>query len=326
MTNHSIKIGPVYSALSSQELFSKILPLFNISAPISCQFWRNGINDSYKVITKNGKYLLRIYRKGWRKKTDIEFELSILNHLHHKGVNVASPLSTMSGAQIIPISAAEGERFAIITSFAEGDIISCDIKSNAELFGKSVANIHAHSENFNPQHDRYKLDLAHLIDEPLRRIKPYLKDRASDWKFLNNYASTLKANILSKPPKLLDIGFCHGDFHSGNAHEFNGEITFFDFDCCGIGYRAYDLAVFKWSAIRANKEEKRWSPFIKAYRQVRSISEHDLALIDSFVAIRHIWFMGLHVDVVITEGILSDKYFTTNLKFLKSLSDSKKLI
>jgi thiamine kinase-like enzyme len=40
----------------------------------------------------------------------------------------------------------------------------------------------------------------------------------------------------------LEIGFCHGDFHGGNACQKDGSFTFYDFDCCGWGYRAYDLA------------------------------------------------------------------------------------
>ena len=45
----------------------------------------------------------------------------------------------------------------------------------------------------------------------------------------------------------LEIGFCHGDFHGWNACEKDGSFTFYDFDCCGWGYRAYDLAVFPWA-------------------------------------------------------------------------------
>ena len=103
-----------------------------------------------------------------------------------------------------------------------------------------------------------------MIEEPLKRIKPYLKDRESDWKFLSSYASILTNNISSIQSELLDIGLCHGDFHNGNAHVLNGELTFFDFDCCGIGFRAYDLAVYKLSARLVKKEEQSWLPFIKA--------------------------------------------------------------
>ncbi len=255
MSNPSVNIGAMYSSLCSQELLSKIVPMFNIPTPISCEFLCQGLNDSYKVITESDSYLLRIYRKGWRTKSDIEFELSILNHLHLERVNVAYPLVTVTGEKIVPIATPEGERFAIMTSFAEGQPLSFDDTSDISLYGKNVAKIHKHSDNFRSQHDRFKVDLIHLIEEPLKRIKPYLKDRESDWLFLKSYASTLAKNIENSQSELLDFGFCHGDFHGGNAHKSNDDFTFFDFDCCGIGFRAYDLAVFKWSARLAKKEE-----------------------------------------------------------------------
>ena len=126
MENPTTEISAMYSSLCSKELLAKIVPMFNLSAPVSCDFLCQGLNDSYKVITENGSYLLRVYRKGWRTKSAIEFELNALNHLHKKGVNVAYPLLTANGEQIVPISSPEGERFAIMTSFAEGDIQPVD--------------------------------------------------------------------------------------------------------------------------------------------------------------------------------------------------------
>ena len=325
MNNPSITIGAMYSSLCTQELLSKIVPMFNIPSPIACEFLCQGLNDSYKVTTESDSYLLRIYRKEWRTKSDIEFELSILNHLHREKINVAYPLVAVTGEQIVSVTSPEGERFAIMTSFAEGQPLLFNDSYDAELYGKSVAKIHKHSGNISTQHERFKIDLIHLIEEPLKRIKPYLKHRESDWLFLKSYASTLSKNIANSQSELLDFGFCHGDFHGGNAHKSNGELTFFDFDCCGIGFRAYDLAVYKWSARLAKKEEERWVPFIKAYREVREISEHDLALVDDYVSIRHIWLMGLHTDIALAKGWLTEKYFTHQLKFLKDACDERQI-
>ena len=46
------------------------------------------------------------------------------------------------------------------------------------------------------------------------------------------------------PISALQPGFCHGDASGGNAHISGRTITFFDFDCCGCGFRAYDVAVY----------------------------------------------------------------------------------
>jgi Ser/Thr protein kinase RdoA (MazF antagonist) len=45
----------------------------------------------------------------------------------------------------------------------------------------------------------------------------------------------------------LEVGSCHGDLHGWNAHiDQNMALTVYDFDCCGVGWRAYDIAVFRW--------------------------------------------------------------------------------
>jgi len=324
MNNRSINIGAVYSSLCSEELLAKVVPLFDIPVPIACEFFCQGLNDSYKVTTESESYLLRVYRKDWRTKSAIEFELAALHHLYQQGVDVAYPLVAVTGEKIIPIACPEGERFAIMTSYAEGQPLSFDEPSDAALYGKSVASIHKYSEHFSTEHERFELDLTHLIDEPLQRIKPYLQEREADWLFLKDYATTLAQRIVHNQSESVDIGFCHGDFHGGNAHQAKGVLTFFDFDCCAIGVRAYDLAVYKWSARLANKEQERWLPFIKAYREVRDISEQDLALVDDYVSIRQIWLMGVHIDIAIGKGWLSEQYFTQQLTFLKEASAERK--
>ena len=70
-------------------------------------------------------------------------------------------------------------------------------------------------------------------------------------------------------------GFCHGDFHAANAHLTEGNtVTFFDFDCCGFGYRAYDIAIFKWDSrlMGKEKETERWEAFLRGYMGLRDLS------------------------------------------------------
>ena len=86
-----------------------------------------------------------------------------------------------------------------------------------------------------------------------------------------------------------DIGFCHGDCLGHNVHKNNGIFTYYDFDCCGVGLRVFDLATFKWGVVSNKNAEKLWDTFLNACRADRQITEADLNLIDTFVAIRHIW-------------------------------------
>ena len=49
MQNDKIYISPIYSTLSNQDLFEKILPMYQIESPLSCDVLYEGANDSYKI-------------------------------------------------------------------------------------------------------------------------------------------------------------------------------------------------------------------------------------------------------------------------------------
>ena len=98
---------------------------------------------------------------------------------------------------------------------------------------------------------RFHIDLKHLVDAPLSNIEPHLKYRPQDFEYLKNFGAQMKHRIdslLSTEPGV--YGFCHGDHHGGNVHiDAAGHMTVFDFDCYGHGWRAYDIAVFRWALV-----------------------------------------------------------------------------
>jgi len=71
-------------------------------------------------------------------------------------------------------------------------------------------------------------------------------------------------------------------------------VTLFDFDCCGVGWRAYDLAVFRWAARLRKMEAEQWPAFLRGCRETRTIREIDIQPIPYFVALRHVRLMSMH--------------------------------
>jgi Ser/Thr protein kinase RdoA (MazF antagonist) len=73
-------------------------------------------------------------------------------------------------------------------------------------------------------------------------------------------------------------------------------LTFFDFDCGGFGYRAYEAAVFRWGRLHNAKDtaDEGWQAFLDGYATRRRLAETDLAAVPLFVVARQIWLMGLH--------------------------------
>ncbi len=312
-----MKLPASYSVICASSLLEQVAPLYDIDVPEKCEFWYRGLNDTYKLLSSQGVFALRVYRHGWRTSSDIGFELNALAHLHEKGGKVAYPIPRFDGRYETKIDAPEGERIVIITSFVGGSTLSYENLDDAEAFGKSAAQIHNLTNDFETNHVRYKLDEAHLIWVPVERIEPFLSDRKEDWDYIqqlsDRLADSYKTVANNEPER-----FCHGDFHGFNAHQHNQEIYHFDFDCCGLGLRLFDLATFKWSARLRKKEEEWWPCFLNGYQAVREI-EINLDQIEAFVAIRHLWLLGLHAGMSrdFARGWLNRKYIDNKIEFLK---------
>jgi Ser/Thr protein kinase RdoA (MazF antagonist) len=158
---------------------------------------------------------------------------------------------------------------------------------------------------------------------PLRRNlvnHPHLIRRLDDWNYLRHFAETLRQQILAMPVEMLELGFCHGDLQGYDANNASdGTLTFFDFDCGGFGYRAYDRAVFLWCCRLEDAVAVRWVLFLKSYRETRSIHERDVEAVPLFVCARYLWHMGVHTQNSADWGIdfLNDKYFDSHLKDLR---------
>ncbi len=207
----------------------------------------------------------------------------------------------------------------MLFSYAPGKDLSLDIEPQSEVYGRAVARVHAESETFTCSLERFQLNLDHLLSTPVRTIESFLSHRKDDCEYVNRLAGKLNAMLEALPLQSLERGFCHGDFHGANAHLNDDQVTFFDFDCCGFGWRAYDIAVFRWCARLNAKEKERWPAFLRGYQNERPLNELDLHATDIFVAVRHLWLLDLHIRMGCDVGysFLNDRYFDRRLEFLR---------
>ena len=285
------------SILSLTALREAVVSEYALADPSDCQFFRMGLNDTYLLKTNGTSYILRVYRRGWRSLSEIQYELDVLLFLQTAGIEVSVPIQRKDGGFIETIHAPEGERYMVLFTYAPGREPSYESKDAeaAYAYGTLAAQIHTATETFQSPHQRMPLDLEHLIDTPLRSIEPMLTPRSEDWRYLQTLTQKLRRQVMELPLSSLEQGFCHGDLHWGNARvQADHMLTVFDFDCCGVGWRAYDLAVFRWAARLRKKEQDQWPAFLRGYREVRTIHEREIQAIPYFVALRHVWLLGLH--------------------------------
>ncbi|MGE5122890.1 MAG: phosphotransferase enzyme family protein [Acidobacteriaceae bacterium] len=313
----------IASILSPEALGKDVLPEFGIGRVSQCRFYSGGFNHTYRVKTaEGGAYYLRVYRRPWRTLADIQYELDLLSHLQRKGFPAAYPIPYKDGQLFCARPAPEGQRILVLFQEAPGVEISYGAEpvTIARRYGQAVAQMHNALDDFHSSHSRFQLDLEHFIGHPLDNIRPFLSHRPADWDYLQRFAESLRKRILVMPAEKLEQGCCHGDLQGYHAQvDPDGRLTFYDFDCGGFGYRAYDLAVFLWCCRLEDAVPTRWTPFLDSYLATRSIHERDVQAIPLFVCARYLWHMGVHAQNSPDWGIdfLNDAYFDRHLNDIR---------
>jgi Ser/Thr protein kinase RdoA (MazF antagonist) len=294
-----------HSVLAAEALVREVLPAYDIGSVRDCRLHLRHLSDTYFVDTREPggrggrsgtRYVLRVYRTGWRSDAAIRYELDVLNHLAAAGLSVSTPIVPRDGDPLRIVHAPEGRRQLVLFTFARGsEEASSD--AHARLYGRAVAATHDATDGFTSPHARHSIDLDELLEAPLRALRPILAARPKERRHVLRLAGRLREAAAALPLERLETGFCHGDFHGGNACIDGDTITFFDFDLCGPGWRAYDVAVFRWGLtggwLEEAKAEARWAAFQEGYAERRRLAPLDLAAIPFFVLVRQLWFMGL---------------------------------
>lgn len=285
-----------HSLFGPDALAEELAGAYSLSAPVNCALVSPGVNDTYQV---GEEHFYRVYRAGLRSPSDVQFELALLCHLQREGAAVSVPVPRVDGSYITHHDAPEGERMGVLFTRAPGRVLAY-VEEDAYQYGCAVARLHIAMDSFRTEWVRFRMDLEHLLEKPLRLMQPYAT--LEQWGFYEQLADRLRARVVAVAPDL-EQGICHGDLHGHNVHKAeDGTLTFFDFDCGGPGWRAYDLAVYRWAVGRHAQNMHPWEEFLRGYRTLREVRQVDLEITPVFAAIRTYWLLGLQVQQVHQRG------------------------
>ena len=308
-----------HSTLSAAALANMATQDYELGSCLRCQLLHRGLNDTY-LLTADGstQYVVRVYRTGWRSVSEISYELEVLQHLQQKSVHVSVPLLARDKELVHPVMTVEGIRYVVVFTFAPGREPEYEDGKQATQYGRAAAQVHTATDGFASEHSRFVIDIDHLLRTPMEAVRPILSRRIEDWRYLEGLADRLRSRLEGLPLGNLDRGFCHGDLNGGNASfEEDGTVTLYDFDCGGFGWRAYDIAVFRWCARLHQKEKELWGSFLQGYREIRELKQPDVEAVPLFIGARHIWILGLHAANAydLGYGWLNDSYYDHQMKF-----------
>ena len=299
-----------------------------------CQFWARGLNDTYFLFDSDEKrYVFRLYRRKWRTSQEIEYELELLDKLWKKGLSISHPYSNSKGKFSFGIKAPEGLRTGALFTDAPGTEPNYT-PSISRKYGRIAAQIHKETDKLALKGTRRDIDENQLFYKPMEYVEPMLRLRLKDLDFIRKTGDTLVQQVTDSLEKKKPVwGFCHGDHHDGNAHvDSSGNLTLFDFDLGGNGWRSYDVAVFLWrqrivhrqTPKAKRKATRNWNGFLEGYHEVRSLAKKELEMIPVFVFLRHIFILGMHAQGgnVWGRNWLSKRYYDNHIDFMREIAKS----
>ncbi len=286
-----------YSSLSTAALLDLVKANYTISSIASISFIKRGFNDTYLVTAGENKWVLRVYKHNWRKREDIEAEVTLLLYLKENNVSVSVPIISTQNTTIHAVEAPEGIRYCVLFSYAAGDRVKKLSVEQARLLGIETARMHLLTKDKVLKavpHDYTIANQFALITAQLRTLLvAYPKQLAVVLELEQLFIEKEKQNSTEG----IGVGICHGDLQSENFHlSIENEFTFFDFDFFGKGYLIYDIGVFMWYDHK-NKPAAIMNAFLEGYESIRPLSQTERDFIPWLSTLRALFQITLYCKI-----------------------------
>jgi len=309
------------SFIEADALADVVTDQYDFVGEVSCKLFskmlRTQDNDHYLIKMGPDKYVLRVYQQGKhldRDEDDYLYELDWLDFLKRRGLPVSYPIAKKDGNFLGSVNAPEGTRYYALFSYAHGDRMSLKNQEHLYQCGAAMASIHIASNSYESEYSRQPMNLEFLVDRPVAKIKRYWTEESDqNLDLILTSAEEAKEEILelinNEEYTEDSWGPIGGDFHSSNTRfDEQDNPTFFNFDLCGPGWRAYDIASFLLNTNLMHESQDYSEAFFAGYYSVRQLSRNEHAAISPFLTIRRIWLTG---SFTMGEGLAGHTFIAT---------------
>ena len=265
--------------LSLTAFATELLKNYGIhDAKVSCINFE--FNATFSVETDSGaKYALRININSTRTFENMKGEIEWVRHLNRtSGIHTPTPIATLDDQYIISGFHYDSQQtlFAVMYSWLEGEELGDEpTLSQLHEVGKAIAILHQESSDFVLSADAELPtfnDFFWGTEDYLFSDKSKLSDadrsliqEAHDhiMKLTNELYSNSRVHII------------HADFHGWNLMWNEDRLSIFDFDDCGFGIEAQDLAVVLYYLDTPEQDVA----LLNGYKSIRPLPQYsDIAM------------------------------------------------
>lgn len=283
------------STLSKEHLAAYLMEHYPLGIAAMCSIVKCGINDTYVVASTEGKFIFRVYSLNWRTVNEINEERRLIDHLKGQGISVAYPVADNEGKYVHEFDAPEGTRYGMMFSYADGEKVHNYSVEQHYHAGVVMANMHKATENFFLQRTNYTL--RNLLIEPLDELKKFLPEETGEFAYMRSLQAYLLNELQGVNEDELSKGAIHMDIWFDNMNiSRDGAITVFDFDFCGNGWLAIDIAYYILQVGFVEREDGVWKEkkehFLKGYTSVRDISAEEQRILPMLGLCSYFFYLG----------------------------------
>ena len=271
------------------------------SAPVLVMHRENTV---FRVETAQGPHALRLHRPGYHSDAALQSELDWMAMLSAEGMQVPKPAASRSGSYLVTLDGT-APRKASLLSWLPGAPMGETRKplafqgaARAALFrniGGQMARMHALADNWTlPQgFERPQWDAEGLIGDapfwgPFWAVDASDEDKA----LLLHIRSRAKTALADYLAIGADFGLIHADLVRENVLIDADSLRFIDFDDSGFGFRMFDIATTLLKNLDEPDASALEAALLQGYTQVRPLRPADLAMLNIFVVLRSLTYLG----------------------------------
>lgn len=265
--------------LSLTAFATELLKNYGIhGAKVSCINFE--FNATFSVETDSGtKYALRININSSRTVENMKGEIEWVRHLNRtSGIHTPTPIATLDDQYIISGFHNDSEQtlFAVMYSWLEGEELGDEpTLSQLHEVGRAIATLHQESTDFALSADAALPtfnDFFWGTEDYLFSDKSKLSDAdRSLIQEAHDHIMKLTNELYSNSP----VHIIHADFHGWNLMWNEDRLSIFDFDDCGFGIEAQDLAVVLYYLDTPEQDVA----LLNGYKSIRPLPQYsDIAM------------------------------------------------